>query len=408
MTNGSSTGLTTVRELLSRIAATSGDVAEPELSGAALGDAIARAEAAASPALAGRPLPRSFKEVAATIGLVDVPATSAGLTDIALSTEWIGKTFDSGEVMALAIDAEVDVCRSDRSAIAGLSFVDNPGDLPAYALLCLPDYRTSDAECLWCYRGWDASEGGGIRLAPLGVDFWEVLAALLVGVPNALFTPAKTAKRAAATFKKLGAEDAVIAHAALNRIEDLLRHAERIDVALALPEGNEPKTLAASVKKLRERIGQARASIPNAHQKLPFGRGGSELSVDIIKPTVAAKPKPPSTHATIDAGDLEGVRTILAGGADPNARDKYGNTPLHRALAARQAIEFIKLLCEAGADPNAAFHDAVSNGNADIVRALLAHGADASRQSDNGWTPLALAEMSAPQLVPLLREHGAS
>ncbi len=49
-------------------------------------------------------------------------------------------------------------------------------------------------------------------------------------------------------------------------------------------------------------------------------------------------------------GDL--VRTCLAAGADHNARDDYGHTPLHRAAFSGRA-EAIAALIAAGADPGA-------------------------------------------------------
>jgi ankyrin repeat protein len=47
---------------------------------------------------------------------------------------------------------------------------------------------------------------------------------------------------------------------------------------------------------------------------------------------------------------LEVVRLLLAAGADVNARDKRGNTALMRC---RDGVEQVELLLKAGADPNA-------------------------------------------------------
>ena len=51
------------------------------------------------------------------------------------------------------------------------------------------------------------------------------------------------------------------------------------------------------------------------------------------------------------AGDLGEVKQALASGADPNAGDDAGYTPLHVAIQQKQ-VEVVKLLLESGADPN--------------------------------------------------------
>jgi ankyrin repeat protein len=69
-------------------------------------------------------------------------------------------------------------------------------------------------------------------------------------------------------------------------------------------------------------------------------------------------------HSAASAGDAERVRELLKKGADPNAKNEYGNTPLH---------------------------EAASRGHVDVVRLLLEHGADPNIQNNIGWTPLHLA-----------------
>ena len=55
-------------------------------------------------------------------------------------------------------------------------------------------------------------------------------------------------------------------------------------------------------------------------------------------------------HTAAQAGDLDGVRKLLADGADPNAREAGDNTtPLHWAAAAKQ-VEIARALLDAGAD----------------------------------------------------------
>jgi hypothetical protein len=88
------------------------------------------------------------------------------------------------------------------------------------------------------------------------------------------------------------------------------------------------------------------------------------------------------------------VATLIAAGADPDAIDNSGVTPLHRAVRTRCAS---------------------------AVRALLAGGADARRANRSGSTPMRLAELSTgrggsgsdeakaeqEEIVRLLKQHGA-
>jgi hypothetical protein len=82
------------------------------------------------------------------------------------------------------------------------------------------------------------------------------------------------------------------------------------------------------------------------------------------------------------------VALLVAAGADPNARDKRGNSALHAAHIDAVA----RALLAAGADPNArnkegnsALHEV--DGDA-VARTLLAAGADPDAQNANGETPL--------------------
>jgi hypothetical protein len=55
-------------------------------------------------------------------------------------------------------------------------------------------------------------------------------------------------------------------------------------------------------------------------------------------------------HTAAQAGDLDAVQRLLAGGADPNAREAGDNTtPLHWAAAAKE-VEIARALLDAGAD----------------------------------------------------------
>jgi ankyrin repeat protein len=96
------------------------------------------------------------------------------------------------------------------------------------------------------------------------------------------------------------------------------------------------------------------------------------------------------------------VEFLLKNGADVTlaARNAQKVTALH-AGASRGGAEIVKMLLEAGADPNVtqergfvALHSAAANGNAAVVALLLKHGARADAKSDDGKRPEDVAAAS--------------
>ena len=113
--------------------------------------------------------------------------------------------------------------------------------------------------------------------------------------------------------------------------------------------------------------------------------------------------------------DLGAVRRLLAEGADPNAANRFGVTPLHEAATVGNA-EMLKAMLEAGGDANAAFGEgetvlmtAARAGNAESVRLLLAHGADVDASEHwHGQTALMWAAMeNHADVVQILIDAGA-
>ena len=128
---------------------------------------------------------------------------------------------------------------------------------------------------------------------------------------------------------------------------------------------------------------------------------------------------PPATlFEAVYRDDLEGMKDLLAEGADVNAMDKDGNTPLHIVTHSGHK-EMIKLLISNGADVNAKgrfgtpIHNAVSSGYKEIVQLLVDEGADVNAKEWRGKTPLDMATplgrqdlLKYQEIAELLRKYG--
>jgi uncharacterized protein len=114
-------------------------------------------------------------------------------------------------------------------------------------------------------------------------------------------------------------------------------------------------------------------------------------------------------------GDRAAVKSLLQQKVDVNAPQGDGATALHWA-ASNEDLEMVKLLLAAGANVNAATRDggvtplfmACTSGNAAIIEALLNAGASAKSTKPNGTTALMTAAASGSvNALKALLDHGA-
>jgi len=102
---------------------------------------------------------------------------------------------------------------------------------------------------------------------------------------------------------------------------------------------------------------------------------------------------------TAHNGHLAICRLLLDKGAQVEARNIHGSTPLHYA-ASRGHVEIVRLLCDRGADVEARstrgwrpLHSATYHGHISVVKELIEErNAEINARDNDGWTALSLAK----------------
>jgi hemoglobin len=124
-------------------------------------------------------------------------------------------------------------------------------------------------------------------------------------------------------------------------------------------------------------------------------------------------------HAAAAAGCDRAVRTLLNAGADPNATDGGGHTPLYSVANECQGpggADVVRTLVGHGASIDAAggvqrctaLHMAARRGNLEVAKALLDSGANIDAQDKRGETPLKRAlNCRKTKLAEFLIANGA-
>jgi ankyrin repeat protein len=131
----------------------------------------------------------------------------------------------------------------------------------------------------------------------------------------------------------------------------------------------------------------------------------------VADPTIAVRPdgwdRPPLAYATAAAQEKV-VAALLAAGAHDLPPDtyKYEGSAIWWAVD-RKNVAMVRLLCQSGSDPNL-LGRAIHGGSVPVIRELLAQKADPNRADIQGYRPLHNAVLhDQPEVIRLLIDAGA-
>jgi hypothetical protein len=134
-----------------------------------------------------------------------------------------------------------------------------------------------------------------------------------------------------------------------------------------------------------------------------------------VAPSAAEAGQYAGLHAAAHRGDVNEIRNLIASGANVEARDRHGRTPLHVATFARQR-DAIRLLANAGANLGAMENDrydavtvAAVADDEETLRVLLSLGASAKLTTSryDGTALIAAAHLGHVGVVKQLIAAGA-
>ena len=119
--------------------------------------------------------------------------------------------------------------------------------------------------------------------------------------------------------------------------------------------------------------------------------------------------------AAKSSGNIEAAKQAIDDGADVNAKDKRGRTPLlFAAIGGHKEIAEILIAKGADVSPKSPeykagitpLHEAAFHGHKEIVELLINKGADVNAKNVDGKTPLDYAiENNHTNIADLLRKH---